>query len=170
VSGALSSHWRAGDETVTTHLRLEAGRLVGRLERGDETADVDCVVHRAGPQAVVVRWGGRAWRAAIVRRGTTTWVAVEGHAFELEAHAGTAEAVGTASEPFATIPMTGVLAKVNVAPGDEVAAGSELFVVEAMKMEFSVKAPRDVTIRTVTGSAGDAVALGDAVVTFVESA
>jgi biotin carboxyl carrier protein len=62
--------------------------------------------------------------------------------------------------------MTGVLAKVVVAAGDRVAEGDELFVVEAMKMEFSVKAPRAAVVTEVKGARGAKVALGEVVVVF----
>ena len=79
-------------------------------------------------------------------------------------HGGAAHAA--AEEPFATSPMTGTVAKVSVAPGAAAAKGAELFVVEAMKMEYVVRAPRDVTVAEVRRAAGERVALGDVVVTF----
>ena len=57
-----------------------------------------------------------------------------------------------------------------VAAGQAVAAGATLFVVEAMKMEFAVKAPRAVTVAEVRRRAGEKVALGEVVVTFREGA
>ncbi|NIM61853.1 MAG: biotin/lipoyl-binding protein, partial [Acidobacteria bacterium] len=43
-------------------------------------------------------------------------------------------------------PMPGLLVRLAVAPGDEVKAGEELAVVEAMKMENSLRATEDVKI------------------------
>jgi urea carboxylase len=58
-----------------------------------------------------------------------------------------------------------------VAPGDEVGANSPLFVVEAMKMEFVVEAPRDIVVDAVRAAEGEAVDIGQVVVTFrVEAA
>ena len=45
-----------------------------------------------------------------------------------------------------------------------VAKGDELLVVEAMKMETALRAPRDGVVRAVNVSAGDAVAPGRALV------
>jgi len=65
--------------------------------------------------------------------------------------------------------MTGTLAKVTVAPGEAVSAGAELFIVEAMKMEYVVRAPRDVIVAEVRGAVGAQVEQGGVVVTYAES-
>jgi biotin carboxyl carrier protein len=65
--------------------------------------------------------------------------------------------------------MTGVVRKVLVASGDAVAAGATLFVVEAMKMEFAVTAPRDVVVDEVRAAEGARVEIQQVVVTFREA-
>ena len=66
------------------------------------------------------------------------------------------------------VPLKAVLAgnifKVNVSPGEEVAEGQPLLVVEAMKMETAVSAPRSGIITDVFVSEGDVVAVGDSLV------
>jgi 3-methylcrotonyl-CoA carboxylase alpha subunit len=54
-------------------------------------------------------------------------------------------------------PMPGRVVLVKAQPGDAVAAGQELLVMEAMKMELAVKAPRDGVVADVRASAGDFV-------------
>ena len=54
-------------------------------------------------------------------------------------------------------PMPGRVVVVRVTPGQTVAAGDELLVMEAMKMELSVKAPRDGVVTALRASAGDFV-------------
>ena len=46
-------------------------------------------------------------------------------------------------------PMAGKVLTIRVKPGDEVAAGDEVCVVEAMKMEQSIRAPRSGTVKQV---------------------
>jgi acetyl-CoA/propionyl-CoA carboxylase biotin carboxyl carrier protein len=71
-----------------------------------------------------------------------------------------------AGDPFATSPMTGVVAKVHAAPGAAVGRGAALFAVEAMKMEYVVRADRDVVVDEVRARPGDRVEVGAVVVTF----
>ncbi|MDP2723528.1 MAG: biotin carboxylase N-terminal domain-containing protein [Bacteroidales bacterium] len=54
-------------------------------------------------------------------------------------------------------PMPGKVIKVSVKPGDEVARGSILLVVEAMKMENNIVATHDATIEQVNVKVGDMV-------------
>jgi 3-methylcrotonyl-CoA carboxylase alpha subunit len=54
-------------------------------------------------------------------------------------------------------PMPGRIVVVKAQAGDEVAEGQELLVMEAMKMELSLKAPRAGTIDAVQAAAGDFV-------------
>jgi oxaloacetate decarboxylase alpha subunit len=60
--------------------------------------------------------------------------------------------------------LAGNIFKVNVAPGDVVAQGDPLLVVEAMKMETEVVAPKAGTVTQVSVAVGDVVAVGDALV------
>jgi 3-methylcrotonyl-CoA carboxylase alpha subunit len=54
-------------------------------------------------------------------------------------------------------PMPGRVVVVKVAEGDAVEAGQELMVIEAMKMELSLKAPRDGTVASVHAAPGEFV-------------
>jgi oxaloacetate decarboxylase alpha subunit len=58
--------------------------------------------------------------------------------------------------------LAGNIFKVHVAPGATVDKGDPLLVVEAMKMETAVVAPRAGTVTDVFVAEGDAVAVGDA--------
>ena len=62
--------------------------------------------------------------------------------------------------------MPGRVLRVLVAPGEKVAQGQPLLVLEAMKMENEVKSPRDGVIASVEVSAGKAVSAGDVLVRF----
>ena len=54
-------------------------------------------------------------------------------------------------------PLMGLVIKVNVEPEQAVAAGQLLMVLEAMKMETNVTAPRAGTVKTVHVAPGDSI-------------
>ena len=60
--------------------------------------------------------------------------------------------------------IPGRIAAVAVAVGDEVRAGQPLLVVEAMKMQNELRAPRDGVVRSVAAAAGGTVEIGDVLV------
>jgi biotin carboxyl carrier protein len=63
-------------------------------------------------------------------------------------------------------PMPGMVLKVFVNEGMEVKKGDNLFVLEAMKMENIIKAPADVTVKTVKIKPGDKVEKGQVLLMF----
>ncbi|HLQ47406.1 MAG TPA: biotin/lipoyl-containing protein, partial [Candidatus Dormibacteraeota bacterium] len=65
-------------------------------------------------------------------------------------------------EIHAMIP--GRVVAVAVAPGDVVAAGQTLLVVEAMKMQNELRTPRDGTVERVAVGVGETIDLGDLLV------
>ncbi len=103
-------------------------------------------------------------------------VRVNGKQFTVEvAEGGAVSVAGSApAAPAATRPaesgdavkaaLAGNIFKVNVAPGATVEAGDPLVIVEAMKMETVVPAPRAGTVTEVFVTEGDKVAVGDALV------
>jgi biotin carboxyl carrier protein len=61
-------------------------------------------------------------------------------------------------------PMPGKVLKVLVASGDSVEEEQPLVIIEAMKMEFTVRAPHSGTVAAVKYKEGDQVAVGDILV------
>jgi acetyl/propionyl-CoA carboxylase alpha subunit len=135
------------------------------------TIDADVRVVRAFPSGadlVVSHEAGRA-RAIVVRDGETVHVALRGRVFRFavkaaQQHADAAAAEG--SDPFVASPMTGVVRQVAAEAGRSFAAGQTLAVVEAMKMEFAVEAPRAVVVDEVRVKPGDRVEIGHVLATF----
>ncbi|MFS2123374.1 carboxyl transferase domain-containing protein [Pseudomonas sp. Pseusp97] len=66
-------------------------------------------------------------------------------------------------------PSAGVLVSLNAATGDAVALGQTIAVVEAMKMEFEVKASASGIVHSLAATPGDSLGDGDALL-FVEPA
>jgi acetyl/propionyl-CoA carboxylase alpha subunit len=65
-------------------------------------------------------------------------------------------------------PMPGTVVRVGSAPGDAVSGGQVLVVLEAMKMEHSVRAPHDGTVAEILVSPGQAVDQGTVLVVLHE--
>jgi oxaloacetate decarboxylase alpha subunit len=63
-------------------------------------------------------------------------------------------------------PLAGNIFKINVKPGDSVAEGDVVIILEAMKMETEVKADRSGTVGNVSVKVGDTVVVGDELLTL----
>ena len=59
--------------------------------------------------------------------------------------------------------ITGVVFQVTAKPGDAVAAGDAVIVLESMKMEIPVEAPRAGTVKEIRAQEGQTVQEGDVV-------
>ena len=81
------------------------------------------------------------------------------------ASAPAAAAPAGGGEPMAA-PLAGNIFKVNVAPGQQVNEGDVVIVLEAMKMETEVRAPKSGTVGQVSVKEGDAVKVGATLLTI----
>lgn len=164
---SLRRDFRVLDDAVSAALAIAGEGLAGTLDREGSAVEVEAEVRWLDAQRVVITQGDRVLRATVIRDGDVTYVAAEGRTYEVQgSEPGTGAAKAGGAEAAALSPMTGLLAKVAVAVGDAVAEGEELFVVEAMKMEYVVRAPRAVVVAEVTATAGEQVGMGDAVVVY----
>jgi len=65
-------------------------------------------------------------------------------------------------------PMPGVILEVSVKAGDKVKRGQQVAILDAMKMQNVIGAPKDGTIGDICVAAGQSVGHGEVLVTFVE--
>lgn len=77
-----------------------------------------------------------------------------------------APAPSTGSGTAIPSPLTGLIVKTLVKPGDKVPAGGVLLILEAMKMENEIVAPKDLTVVNVLVSSGQNVNTNDTLVTY----
>ena len=70
------------------------------------------------------------------------------------------------SSRFLLAPMPGLLVRISVHPGDVVKSGQELAVVEAMKMENSLRAARDGIVSTLLAAPNDSLAVDQPILEF----
>ena len=120
-----------------------------------ETSAAPAVSSSGGTGVYSVRVNGKAFTVEVAESGQLAAVAAEPAA---AAAAGSGEAVKAV--------LAGNIFKVHVAPGATVDEGDPLLVVEAMKMETVISSPRSGTIVEVMVSEGDAVAVGDPMVSI----
>jgi len=67
---------------------------------------------------------------------------------------------------FLICPMPGLVTAIHVGAGDKVEAGQPLAVVEAMKMENILRAPKAATVKTVEAKAGESLAVDAVIMEF----
>lgn len=134
---------------------------------GNESAVENKPVSKAAPSAsgsavYTVELEGKAFVVKVSEGGDISHVATTAPQAAPQA----APAPATSGTPV-TAPMAGNIWKVVATEGQTVAAGDVLFILEAMKMETEVKAAQAGTVRGICVKAGDAVAVGDTVMTLV---
>lgn len=131
---------RSGDETREVpepggEVRVTAvapGTFV--IDRGDGQAEAfHCV--RDG-DAIHLSWRGVAYRLVIEGKGPR--------------RSGDRRGAGSLETP-----MPGKVIKISVAPGQSVKKGDEILVVEAMKMENALRAPRAGVVKSLAVKVGD---------------
>ncbi|AUH32217.1 acetyl-CoA carboxylase biotin carboxylase subunit [Paracoccus tegillarcae] len=86
------------------------------------------------------------------------------HAAELARLMPVKEAPDTSK--FLLCPMPGLVVKINVAAGDEVQEGQALAVVEAMKMENTLRAEKKGVVKSINAEAGESLKVDDVIMEF----
>ena len=95
-----------------------------------------------------------------VRRGSATWIFLEGRVFVIEPADSPAGRSRSHDLDALAAPMPATVVAINVTPGQDVKTGEALVVLEAMKMELAVTAPHDGRIRRVACHVGELVQPG----------
>ncbi len=113
------------------------------------------------PGEALWRVGDRLLHVAAAEEGNSVWVAVEGRVFRFERPAedeyGGGEGEGGKS---VAAPMPGKVIKLLVQPGEAVEEGQPVLIVEAMKMEHTLRAPRAGTVTALHCEEGQQVNAG----------
>jgi propionyl-CoA carboxylase alpha chain len=142
---------------------LDGGELidvVGRWEPGQRllTASID-----GRMRTVQVKRAGRGWE--LETRGAIHKVQVlPPHVAELSKHM--IEKVPPDLSRLLLAPMPGLLTKLSVEVGDKVEPGQPVAVMEAMKMENILRAPKAATVKATPAKAGDSLAVDQVIVEF----
>jgi 3-methylcrotonyl-CoA carboxylase alpha subunit len=130
---------------------IEVG-LDGRVFRLD--------VRELAPGTFLLRESERSEVFHCVRDGATVHLFFRGAAYTLREEREGARSVQRQTGGGLEAPMPGKVIKVNVEPGQSVARGAEILVIEAMKMENALRAPRDGRVKSVAARVGEMVSPG----------
>jgi len=114
----------------------------------------------AGPERYAITVNGTTYDVTVAPGGEVTGV-VPGAAAASPVPAAAGAVPAGSAQPVAA-PLAGTIFKLMAGPGQAVAAGEVVVIMEAMKMETEVRAPRAGTVTEISVKEGDAVQVGDA--------
>ncbi len=139
-----------------------------RLGDRQETA---AQVEAPEPGVYSILMEGRSYEVSITETPTGLVVVIDGYRFEIEARDPrrfTRRAAGRGTDGVQTItaPMPGKVVRVLIAAGEAVEAGQGLVVVEAMKMQNEMKAPRAGKVLSLAAREGATVSAGEVLATI----
>ena len=118
-----------------------------------------------GDGRVSIRGPEGAFDAITASVGDTVWVGINGEALEFERQtAGESTAPSSRDQDALMPPMSATVVRLNVKRGDRVEAGDTLVVLEAMKMELPIRAPRAGQVRVIGCAEGQLVHPGTVLV------
>jgi biotin carboxyl carrier protein len=128
-------------ESIPVELTPTGGAY--RATVGDKTANVEILQAKDGKLELLI--DSKRVTAYVSSDNANRWVTINGQTLVLTRSSG-ARKSGHGSHHAAgelTAPMPGQVRTVNVIEGDAVTKGQTLLVLEAMKMEIRIHAPRD---------------------------
>jgi 3-methylcrotonyl-CoA carboxylase alpha subunit len=171
---SLANAWRMNGEGyqdfVLRHGEVEHAVRVFPVAEGAfdvQSGGVRVGVVRGGAELLYV--DGVTCRAAVVRRDDTFLVVLDGVEWRLALKNPLgAEAVEAAGGDRLVAPMPGRIVSLHAAAGDRVSAGDVVLVLEAMKVQMRLAAPRDCVIEAIGVQAGDLVDEGAELARFVD--
>ncbi len=150
--------WRDGGPPAPVIVELD--RPVRVAPASGDVDGHEVVQLLAANHVVVLRIDGRRHRAVVNATTHMVEVVFEGQRFVFERPDVFGDHGPALSNGTVLAPMPGTVLVVNVEPGQAVAEGDVLGVMEAMKMELALKAPFAGTVTAVDAAVGDQVPLG----------
>lgn len=161
------------DVTLGGQLRRLTGLCAGKVwtiaEGGDWQHAIE-IVRVEGHEAVLLAGGKRQTVLFSERRDGELLLAIGPRRFSLTPHRPWEDAAAAAGSGRVVAPMPGLVVSVLVEPGQTVEAGQPLAVLEAMKMQHTLKAPARGTIAEVRIAKGQQLAAGTLMVAIEEDA
>lgn len=155
-SGMMKRSWRLDDGEQNIDLSVLKQGDIWLLSYGDQQWQIQDA--RLTGQHLSVRIDGIGRRATVNHHGNALSLTVAGRQWAYHWRS-THEAQGQQEQHAGSLvaPMPGKIIAVNVAEGDSVEADQALLVMEAMKMEITLRAPSAGKVKAIRHQAGDQV-------------
>jgi len=135
---------------------------------GDKSSLVEIIKSENGKLDLLI--DGKNITAYVSSDGAKRWVTVNGQTFVLTKSSGTKRGGGKHEHSGKlSAPMPGQIRAVNVKESEAVTKGQTLVVLEAMKMEIRIQAPRDGIVSSVSVEVGQTVEREQSLVEIKES-
>jgi biotin carboxyl carrier protein len=90
----------------------------------------------------------------------SVWIFLEGRVYRVAADRTNGTTEKQRDEHALTAPMPATVSQINVEPGEQVTEGHLMIVLEAMKMELPIRAPRDGRVKAILCRRGELVQPG----------
>jgi oxaloacetate decarboxylase alpha subunit len=138
------------------------------FEAPPDPAAAKAAAARAAPATPAAPRGPERYRVSVSGRSYEVEVAPSGEVGSVTPVAATATATPAKAGPTEDVraPLSGNIFKVLARPGQQVAADEVLIILEAMKMETEVRAPRAGTVASIDVKEGDSVEVGRTLLTI----
>jgi acetyl-CoA/propionyl-CoA carboxylase biotin carboxyl carrier protein len=150
-------------DVYTTWIETDYDNQLAPYSGGPADADTD---EPAGREHVVVEVGGK--RIEVVLPGGLGTTTPAGGARKAKRKAGKTTGAAASGDSLVA-PMQGTVVKVTATEGQTVAAGDQIIVVEAMKMEQPINAHKAGTLTGLTVTVGGPIGSGDIVATITDT-
>jgi biotin carboxyl carrier protein len=144
--------YRNGESTVAIGAKRQGNKIVLTTGSGEHSFEWQ----QLSAGEYVLRTNGQQKRVVVAQEGADRWVWVDGRVHHLVHETAGASAHPTSSGNLLS-PMPGLVLKVFVAAGDPVKRNQVLVVLEAMKMQYEITAPRNGVVAEVAVKEGQQV-------------
>lgn len=161
-------HLTINGQKLDTQIRIEGDGVISMIDQDTRHQFNQVKII----ENTVFAWdNGKKLTAGSAQFSDHISVKIDGEQFDFKRHDPLdVTKTGFANTDHVLSPMTGIISTIYVSKGDQVAMGDRLMVIEAMKMEHTIKAHRGGMIADITYAVSDAVDESALLVTFENEA
>jgi 3-methylcrotonyl-CoA carboxylase alpha subunit len=133
---------------------------IGSQQTEVDPRDAGIEIVSTGADEIELRVGGKLYVVPYAVQGSTVSFAFDGEIYFADVTEKGVRAKARHRDASMSAPMPGLVLKILVRQGDVVAKGAPLLILEAMKMEHQIVAPRDGTVSALHCTEGELVQPG----------